>query len=302
MADSSSLRAVLYALGANFGIFVAKSAATVVTGSSAMLAEAIHSLADCGNQVLLLRGIREAKRPPDSEHPLGYGRVAYFWAFLVAVMLFTLGGMFSIYEGYHKLHAPEPMTRPWIAISVLIVGIALEGFSLYAAIGVVRKIAHGRGLWNFFRTSRNSDLVVILGEDTAAIAGLSIALVAVILAVVTGNPLFDALGSIAVGVLLVIVAWLLSIEIKSLITGQSAEPHVDAGIRELIASQPEVIEVFNVITLQLGGDVLVAAKARVRAPVPGARQLVEAINGVEAKIKTDFPVVRWVIFEPDITD
>jgi cation diffusion facilitator family transporter len=302
MADSSSLRAVLYALGANFGIFVAKSAATVVTGSSAMLAEAIHSLADCGNQVLLLRGIREAKRPPDSEHPLGYGRVAYFWAFLVAVMLFTLGGMFSIYEGYHKLHAPEPMTRPWIAISVLIVGIALEGFSLFAAIGVVRKIAHGRGLWNFFRTSRNSDLVVILGEDTAAIAGLSIALVAVILAVVTGNPLFDALGSIAVGVLLVIVAWLLSIEIKSLITGQSAEPHVDAGIRELIASQPEVIEVFNVITLQLGGDVLVAAKARVRAPVPGARQLVEAINGVEAKIKTDFPVVRWVFFEPDITD
>lgn len=302
MSDSSSLRAVLYALGANTGIFLAKSAAAVVTGSSAMLAEAIHSLADCGNQVLLLRGMREAKRPPDPEHPLGYGRVAYFWAFLVAVMLFTLGGIFSIYEGMHKLHAPEPMARPWIAIAVLVTGIALEGFSLFAAIGVVRKIAHGRTLWNFFRTSRNSDLVVILGEDTAAIAGLVIALVAVVLAMVTGNPLFDALGSIAVGVLLVIVAWLLAIEIKSLITGQSAEPHVDAGIRELIARHPDVVEVFNVITLQLGGEVLVAAKARVRAPVPGARQLVEAINGIEVMIKTDFPVVRWVFFEPDITD
>ncbi len=242
MSDSSSLRAVLYALGANFGIFLAKSAAAVVTGSSAMLAETIHSLADCGNQVLLLRGMREAKRPPDSEHPLGYGRVAYFWAFLVAVMLFTLGGLFSIYEGIHKLQAPEPMARPWIAISVLIIGIALEGFSLFAAIGVVRKIAQGRTLWNFFRTSRNSDLVVILGEDTAAIAGLTIALVAVILAMITGNPLFDALGSIAVGVLLVIVAWLLAIEIKSLITGQSAEPHGDSGIRELIASHPDVVD------------------------------------------------------------
>ncbi len=302
MADSSSLKAVLYALGANFGIFVAKSVAAVVTGSSAMLAETIHSLADCGNQVLLLRGMREAKRPPDSEHPLGYGRVAYFWAFLVAVMLFTLGGLFSIYEGIHKLQAPEPMTRPWIAISVLTIGIFLEGGSLFAAIGVVRKIAQGRTLWQFFRTSRNSDLVVILGEDTAAIAGLSIALVAVILAVVTGNPLFDALGSMAVGVLLVIVAWLLAIEIKSLITGQSAEPHVDSGIRQLIENHPDVVEIFNVVTLQLGGEVLVAAKARVRASAPGARQLVVAINGIEASIKESFPVVRWVFFEPDITD
>ena len=302
MSDSSSLRAVLYALGANFGIFVAKSAAAVVTGSSAMLAETIHSLADCGNQVLLLRGMREAKRPPDSEHPLGYGRVAYFWAFLVAVMLFTLGGLFSIYEGIHKLQAPEPMTRPWIAISVLIVGIVLEGFSLLACIGVIRKIAQGRTLWEFFRTSRNSDLVVILGEDTAAIAGLSIALVAVILAVITGNPLFDALGSIAVGVLLVIVAWLLAIEIKSLITGQSAEPHIDSGIRELIETHPDVVEVFNIVTLQLGAQVLVAAKARVRASSPGARELVVAINGIEEEIKTRFPVVRWVFFEPDIAD
>jgi cation diffusion facilitator family transporter len=302
MAQSSSLRAVLYALGANTGIFIAKSAAAVVTGSSAMLAEAIHSLADCGNQVLLLRGIKEAKRAPDAEHPLGYGRVAYFWAFLVAVMLFTLGGVFSIYEGVHKLQAPEPMTRPWIAIAVLVTGIVLEGGSLLACIGVVRKIAKGRTLWEFFRTSRNSDLVVILGEDTAALAGLAAALVAVILAMVTGNPLFDALGSIAVGVLLVIVAWLLAIEIKSLITGQSAEPHVDAGIRKLIADQPDVVKVFNIVTLQLGGEVLVAAKALVRAPEPGARPLVKSINRIEANIKENFPVVRWVFFEPDIVD
>ncbi len=302
MAGASSLKAVLYALGANTGIFAAKGVAAALTGSSAMLAEAIHSLADCGNQLFLLFGMREAKRPPDAEHPMGYGRVAYFWAFLVAVMLFTLGGVFSVYEGIHKLQAPEPITRPWIAISVLITGIVLEGFSLYACIGVIRKIAHGRTLWEFFRTSRNSELVVILGEDTAAIAGLLIALAAVILAMITGNPLFDALGSIAVGVLLVIVAWLLTIEIKALITGQSAERHVDAGIRKLIASHPDVIEVFNIVTLQLGGDVLVAAKARMRSPSAGARQLVAAINGLEANIKTQFPVVRWVFFEPDIVD
>src|SRR5262245_18026265 len=186
-SQASPLRAVLYALFANFGIFLAKGAAAGVTGSSAMLAEAIHSLADCGNQGLLLVGMREAKRGPTREHPLGYGKVVYFWAFLVSVMLFTVGGAFSIYEGWHKLTHPEPMRGPAIAIGVLVVAIVLEAFSLAGAVREIRKIARSRSLWRFFRESRNRELIVILGEDIAALAGLVMALAAIVLALLTGN-------------------------------------------------------------------------------------------------------------------
>jgi cation diffusion facilitator family transporter len=220
--QASSLRAVLYALAANFGIFVAKGVAAVLTGSSSMLAEAIHSLADCGNQGLLLLGMREARRLPSREHPFGYGTVVYFWAFLVSVMLFTVGGVFSIYEGTHKLAHPEPMAWPALAIAVLAAAIILEAFSLMGCIREIRKVARGRSLWRFFRESRHTELIVVLGEDIAALLGLVFALGAVLLAIVTGNPAFDAFGSIAVGVLLIVVAVLLAIEIKALITGQRA--------------------------------------------------------------------------------
>jgi cation diffusion facilitator family transporter len=295
--SASSLRAVLYALAANFGIFVAKGLAAAVTGSTSMLAEAIHSLADCGNQGLLLVGMRQARRPPNPEHPLGYGNVVYFWAFLVSVLLFTMGGVFSIYEGAHKLSAPAPLAWPGVAITVLLLAVVLECFSLLGCIREIRKVAHGRSLWRFFRESRNTELIVVLGEDIAALLGLAFALAAVVLASVTGNPVFDAAGSIAVGVLLIVVAVLLAVEIKALITGQSAEPAVEADIGAFLARRPEVAEVLSLLTLQMGDGIMVAVKARMDAP--SARALVDAINGVEADLRRTFPEVRWMFFEPD---
>lgn len=298
MSQASSLRAVLYALGANTGILIAKGAAAAVTGSSAMLAEAIHSAADCGNQVLLLRGIKEAKREPDAKHPLGYGKVVYFWAFLVAVLLFTLGGLFSVYEGWHKLHQTEAITSPVVAILVLAVSIVLEAFSLAGCMREIRKVSGGKSLWKFFKVSRNSELIIVLGEDIAALTGLALALIAILLALATGNPMFDALGSIAVGSLLIVVAVLLSIEIKALIIGESAEAETERAIRAFLVARSEVAEVYNLLTLQMGEGIMLAVKARMKE-TGSAIAMVDDINRVEADLRTAFPAVRWCFFEPD---
>ena len=297
-AQPSSLRAVLYALAANFGIFVAKGVAAAVTGSTSMMAEAIHSLADCGNQGLLLRGMQESKREPTREHPFGYGQVVYFWAFLVSVMLFTVGGAFSIYEGLHKLEHPEPLAWAGVAVGVLGISIILETVSLLGCVREIRKVSGGRSLWRFFRESRNTELIVVLGEDIAALFGLGLALVAVLLAMVTGNAAFDALGSIGVGALLIVVAVLLALEIKALITGQSAEPEVEQAIRRFLLARPEVGEVLSLMTLQMGASIMVATKARM-APAADALALVAAINQVELELRAEFPQVRWLFFEPD---
>ena len=301
MSQGSSLRAVLYALAANSGILIAKGAAVAVTGSSAMLAEAIHSAADCGNQVLLLRGMKEAKREPDAKHPLGYGKVVYFWAFLVAVLLFTLGGLFSVYEGWHKLHQTEPMSNAMVAIIVLTVSIVLEAFSLAGCVREIRKVSGGKSLWKFFRVSRNSELIIVLGEDIAALAGLALALIAILLALVTGNPMFDALGSMAVGVLLIVVAVLLSLEIKALITGESAEAETEDAIRAFLVARNEVAEIYNLLTLHMGDGILLAVKARM-TETASATAMIDAINRVEADLRIAFPAVRWCFFEPDTRD
>ncbi len=299
MSQASSLRAVLYALGANTGILIAKGTAAAVTGSSAMLAEAIHSAADCGNQVLLLRGMKEANRAPDAKHPLGYGKVVYFWAFLVAVLLFTLGGMFSVFEGWHKLHQSEPMSHAVVAIVVLAVSIVLEAFSLAGCVREIRKVSDGMSLWKFFHVSRNSELIIVLGEDIAALTGLALALIAILLALATGNPMFDALGSIAIGVLLIFVAVLLSLEIKALITGESAE--AESSIRAFLVARSEVAKVYNLLTLQMGEGIMLAVKARM-AETASATAMVDAINRVEADLRVAFPAVRWCFFEPDTRD
>jgi cation diffusion facilitator family transporter len=301
MSQGSSLRAVLYALSANAGILVAKGTAAAVTGSSAMLAEAIHSAADCGNQVLLLRGMQEAKREPDARHPLGHGKVVYFWAFLVAVLLFTIGGMFSVYEGWHKLRATEPIVRPAVAIIVLTISIVLEAFSLAGCIREIRKVSGGMPLWEFFHVSRNSDLIIVLGEDIAALAGLALALVAIVLALVTGNPIFDALGSIAVGVLLIVVAILLSLEIKGLITGESAEAGTEQAMRDFLSARSEIAEVYSLLTLQMGEGIMLAIKARMKE-TGDATAMIDDINRVEADLRIAFPAVRWCFFEPDTSD
>lgn len=301
MAGPNATKSIFLALGANFAIAVAKGVAAFITSSGSMLAEAIHSLADCGNQGLLLYGLKHSKKAPSPDHPLGYGRAIYFWSFIVALMLFSMGGLFSIYEGIHKLGSTEPLNKPWIAIGVLIFGIFVEGAALAGCIREVNKERGNRSLWTWFRESRRSELIVILGEDAAAICGLSFALVAVSLAMVTGNPIWDAIGSIGIGVLLVIVAFFIAKEVMALLIGQSAEPHIEKEIRDFIESQEDIEKVFNLLTMQLGNDIMVATKAQMK-PLPSSDAVAEAINRCEAAMKEKFPQILWSFFEPDIRD
>ena len=301
MAGSGdSTRAIFFALGANFAIACAKGVAAFFTGSSAMLAETVHSLADCGNQLLLLLGMKQARQPASRDYPLGYGKAIYFWSFLVAVMLFTVGGMFSLYEGIHKLQHPEPLRQWWWAAGVLVFGIVAEGMSMRACLQEVAKARGERTLWQWFRGSRQAELVVIFGEDLAALCGLVLALVAILLAVATGNPTWDAIGTIAIGALLIIVAVFVAIEVKALLIGQSVEPARRQQMRRFIEDRPEVARVFNLITLQLGNDVMVAVKAQMHE-TQGALALVEQINAVERAMREHFPDIRWSFFEPDVT-
>jgi len=299
--QANALKTIFYALGANFAIFVAKLAAAIVTGSGAMAAEAVHSLADCGNQGLLLIGIRNAKVPASPDHPLGQGKAVYFWSFLVALMLFSVGGAFSVYEGVHKLGNPEPLRRPWIAIGVLVFGVVAESFSMWGCMREVNKARGQRGLWRWFRESRQSELIVVFGEDLAALLGLVFALCAVVLTMLSGNPLFDAAGTLAIGVLLIVVAVFIGIEVKALLIGQSVDPELRQEIHAFIEQRPEVTRVFKLITLQLGPDVMVSVKAEMRRDM-SASDLIDAINAVERDLKTRFTDIRWLFFEPDVAD
>jgi len=297
--QGDSIRAILFALGANFAIFVTKGAAAFITGSGAMLAETVHSLADCGNQLLLLLGLRQARTPPSPDYPLGYGKAIYFWSFLVAVMLFSVGGMFSVYEGVHKLQHPEPLKQWWWAVGVLVVSIVAEAISMRACLTEVNKARGSRSMARWFRESRQAELIVIFGEDLAALIGLVLALVAIVLAVLTGNPMWDAIGTLAIGILLIVVAVFIAIEIKAMLIGQSTDPDVTAEIRSYFEERSEIARVFNLITLQLGNDVMVAAKVQLRR---SGLPTEDAINRVEGELKRRFPQVKWSFVEPDVAD
>src|SRR5687767_4614615 len=262
---ADSVRTILYALGANLAIAAAKTAAAIFTGSSSMLDEAIRSYADSGNQGLLLWGMRQAKRPPTPDYPLGWGKAVFFWSFIVALVLFSLGGLFSLYEGWHKLHSHEPLAYPWLAVGILVFGIAAEIVSLRACLHEVSKVRNGRSLWRWFRESRQSELVVILGEDLAALLGLVLALLAVLATIFTQNPIWDALGSMAIGVVLIVVAIGIAIEIKGLLIGQSADPETETRLRTFLEGHPEVTRVLRLITMQLGTTLMVAVKAEMKA-------------------------------------
>lgn len=298
---ANPVKAILLALGANFAIFVAKLGAAFITGSGAMLAEAVHSLADCGNQGLLLLGLRQARRPPSDEYPLGWGRALYFWSFLVAILLFTVGGMFSVYEGIRKFSHPEPLSWPWLALGVLGFAIVAEGISLRGCLQEVNKTRNGRNLWTWFRTTRSSELLVVLGEDLAALVGLCLAALAVGLTMLTGNLLFDAAGSVAIGVLLIVVAVLIAIEVKALLIGQGMEPQRRDELLAFLRRRPEIAVVFKLISVQMGPDVMVAIKVRMQ-PTHDNTALIAAINTVEADMKAAFSEVRWSFFEPDDRD
>ena len=298
-AHHDSRATIYFALGANAVIALAKGFAAWFTGSTSMLAEAVHSLADCGNQGLLLLGLARSKRPADSEYPLGYGREIYFWSFIVAVMLFSMGGMFSVYEGIHKLAGNAPLKDPWVAIAVLLLSLTAESISLWKCLIQVNAARGAQSLWRWFRETRQSELLVILGEDIAASLGLGLALLAVAVAMATGNPFYDALGSIVIGVLLLIVAIGVGVETKALLVGQSAEPALRREIRRFLGGRGEVAEVLNLITLQHGAYVVVAIKARM-AERESAPRMIAAINDCERSLHAVFPQVQWIFFEPDV--
>jgi cation diffusion facilitator family transporter len=296
--NNDSTTTIFFALGANVFIAIAKGVAAWVTGSSSMLAEAVHSVADCGNQGLLLLGLRRSARPPDAEYPLGHGRAIYFWLFIVALMLFSMGGVFSIYEGIHKLGSDRPITDPWIAIGVLVASLVAESISLWKGMTQVNALRGAQSLWRWFRDTRRSELLVVIGEDVAATAGLTFALLAVTMAMLTGNPIYDAIGSLAIGVLLLVVAAFVGVEVIALLVGQSADPAMRKAIHRFLLEREEIAEIFNLITLQNGDDVVVAVKARM-TETGSAPALIEAINRCERALRVAFPEVRWLFFEPD---
>src|SRR5688572_16170036 len=298
--QGDSIRAILFALGANFTIFVVKGIAAFITGSGAMLAETVHSLADCGNQLLLLLGLRQARTPPSPDYPLGYGKAIYFWSFLVAVILFSVGGMFSLYEGVHKLQHPEPLRQWWWAVGVLVISIGAEAVSMRACMVEVNKARGSRSLTRWFRESRQAELIVIFGEDLAALLGLIFALVAVVAAVVTGDPTWDAIGTLAIGVLLIVIAGFVAIEVKAMLFGQSAEPEVGTAINEVFDERAKIARVYSLITLQLSNDIMVAVKMQLQRSA--TISLKETINTVEREFKRRFPQVKWSFVEPDIAD
>jgi cation diffusion facilitator family transporter len=245
--------------------------------------------------------VRRAKRPASPDYPLGHGREIYFWSFLVALMLFTVGGVFSVYEGLHKLQHPEPLTQPWWAMFVLLFSIVAEGFSMRTCLQEADKAREGRTLWQWFRQSRESELIVIFGENLADLLGLAAGLVAVVATMLTGDPTWDAVGTIVIGVLLVVIAMFVAVEVKALLVGQSVEPAVHRAIYAYLNSRPEVRGVFSLITTQMGADIMVAVQAEMDFSIR-ADALVKQINAVEAGLKQQFPQVKWLFFEPDDSD
>jgi len=297
--QNASVKSILFALLANLGIAITKTVAAIITGSGAMLAESIHSFADCGNQGLLFVGLNASKKKPDVDHPLGHGKAIFFWSFMVALILFSMGGLFSIYEGVHKLSSHEGLKSPIIAIVVLSVSMILEGASLMGCIAQINKVKHNQSLWKWFINSRQSELVVVMGEDIAALFGLFFALVSVVLATITGNPLFDAIGSIGIGALLIVISVFLAIKIKGLLIGQSIDEEVQKEITNFLEAREEIDSVINLITLQLGSQIMVAVKAKMNT-VENVDQLIENINRCEAELRKKNPAIQWIFFEPDI--
>jgi len=291
-------KAILYAFLANLGLAIAKTGAAIYTGSGSMMAEAIHSFADCGNQILLFIGLKQSEKPADEKHPLGYGKVTYFWSFIVAIMLFSMGGLYSVYEGWHKLHDPGELNQIWVALVVLGFGIILESFSLYGALKVVKAIRKDKPFWSWFKNTRNAELVVILGEDTAATIGLAIAFVFVSIAGVTGNPIYDAIGSICIGVILLLISVFIGWRIKSLIVGRSAEPELRELIDSIIDKDDSIEQLLNSITMQLGPDIMLAAKLKMKVGL-SIEEAVKHINDLEVEIKKQVPTVKWCFMEPD---
>ena len=300
MSAGGSHKAILAALGANLGVAVGKFAAFLVTGAASMLAEAIHSVADSANQVLLLFGWRQAGRAPTEEHPFGFGRERYFWSFVVALVLFTLGGVFALAEGVDKLRHPHDVEDVGVAIAMLGLAIVLEGFSLRTAVRESRPAKGDLSWWRFIRTSRSPELPVVLLEDSGALAGLTLAILAVSAAAVTGNADFDALGTLGIGALLLVIAAILMVEMKGLLIGESALPGELEAIRAAVETTAAVRSVIHLRTEHLGpDDVLVGVKIELD-PHADMLSVAGTINAAERAIRQVVPAARMIYVEPDV--
>lgn len=301
MSDHSTSH-IYQSLVSNLLIAVAKTGAALYTGSGSMLAEAIHSASDCVNQVLLLMGVKRAARPPDALHPLGYGRALYFWSFMVALLIFAGGGVFSIYEGIHKTMHPEPVENVGVAFVVLGFAFAIEG---WATFGNIREMGRRRGevpFLRYLRETKDSDLVVVFGENAAATLGLAAAGGALGLAVLTGDPHWDGVGSLLVGLVLVAVAVFLAVEVKSLLVGERADPTVEEAVNTCIAETEGMTRLIHCVTIQQGpGQVLVSAKV-VFEPTLNAHDVAHTVNRFERRLRERRPEVRWCYVECGLPD
>ncbi len=300
MSKDDSTGHIIQSLAINVTIAIVKGIAAFFTGSGSMLAEAIHSSADCANQLLLLVGVKQGKRAPDASHPLGYGRAVYFWSFMVALLLFSGGGVFSIYEGVHKIIHPEPVERVWLGVGILLISLVLEGG---ATISNMREINRRRGQLTFgeyLRDTKDSDLIVVFGENSAAVLGLGLAIVALLSSWFTGDGHWDGYGSVAIGLVLVGVAIFLAREVQSLLIGEAADSAIAETINVIVRDAPEYRRVLHLITVQQGpGEVIVAVKLAFQEGVSGADVCV-LIDAFEAKLRAVRPDVRWCFVEPDI--
>ena len=299
---SGSTRAILAALFANAGIAIAKFVAWVFTNSSSMLAEAIHSVADTSNQALLLLGGRAARKEASATHPFGYGRERYFWSFVVALVLFSIGGLFAIYEGIEKLRHPHEIENAGWAIGVLILGLGLEGYSMRTAIVESLPLKGQSTWWQFIRHARTPELPVVLLEDLGALTGLLLALTGVSLSATTGNPDWDAYGTLSIGILLVVIAAILVVEMKSLLIGESAHPRIIEGIRAALEASEGVVKVIHMRTQHIGADeILVGVKVQLDRSL-GGPDVVRTINEAERNVREATPMTVRMYVEPDIHD
>jgi cation diffusion facilitator family transporter len=298
--DHGSRRAIIAAFLANLGIALSKFVVFGITGAASMLAEAIHSLADTGNQGLLMLGSKRSRRPADESHPFGYGTLRYFWAFVVALVLFSVGGLFAIYEGVQKLIHPHEISGPEWAIGVLIVSAALETFSLRTALRESRTEREGRSILQFVRRTKIPELAVVLLEDIGALLGLAFALVGVVLAEVFNQPRFDALGSLAIGVLLVAIAIVLAIEMASLLVGESAAPEVVEKLHAILAGHPSITHVIALRTQHVGPDDIMVNTKLEFDPTLLAPRVAEVVNELEVQLREAVPNAHTIFIEPDV--
>jgi cation diffusion facilitator family transporter len=297
-----SKRAIFAAFLANLGIAIAKFVGFLITGASSMLAESIHSVADTANQGLLFHGGRQAARPATPEHPFGYGRDRYFWSFVVALVLFSVGGVFAIYEGIEKIRDPHDIDSPAVAFIILGVAVVLEAFSLRTAVKESNHVRGGLGWVAFVRRSKTPELPVVLLEDLGALCGLFFALAGLTLAVTTDEPRWDGVGTLAIGVLLITIAVILVVEMKSLLIGESASPDQQRAILGAIEETPGVRRLIHMRTLHLGPDeLLVAGKVELAGSL-SVRQVADAIDAAEERVRSAVPIARVIYLEPDLFD